>query len=152
MIEYLYFPNNKDLESRGYSGKGYYFWDEAEQDCYGPYLTYDQALVALDKYAENLMNDKLKTTQEKIDHIMDHFNFNKVEETMKALNWKWALANGVPQQYELRTEARRLLKDAASKNVSESDLRYYVSTGGFKATKYFDGELELEFIVTSWNT
>jgi hypothetical protein len=150
-IEYLTNGDFENAVERGYKGVGWYFWDEVEQDCYGPYLTYDQALVALDKYAENLMNDKLKTTQDRIDEIMDNFNFNKVEETMKALNWQWSSTNGVPEQHELRKQARRLLKDVSTKNVSESDFRYYISTGGFKATKYFDGDLALEFIVSSWD-
>jgi len=94
----------------------------------------------------------MKTTQDRIDEIMDNFDFKKVEQTMKALDWKWGMADSIPEEYELRREARRLLKDVASENVRESDLRYAVATGGFKATKYFDGGLELEFIVTSWDT
>jgi hypothetical protein len=66
IVDYLNFPNDKSLESRGYNGKGYYFWDEAdEQYWYGPYSTFVQALVASDKYAENLMNDEAKTTQDR---------------------------------------------------------------------------------------
>jgi len=153
IIEYLNFPNDKDLESRGYNGRGYYFWDEADgQYCHGPYLTHDQALIAFDKYAENLMNDKIKTTQDRIDEIMDNFNFNKVEQTMKALNWQWSSIDGVPEEHELRKLARRLLKDISTKNVSQSDFRYTLATGGFKAIKYYDGGLELEFVVTSWSS
>ena len=94
----------------------------------------------------------MKATQDRIDEIMDNFDFAKVEQAMKAVNWTWASTDGVPEQYELRREARRLLKDVASKNVRESDMRYAVATGGFKATKYFDGELQLDFILASWDT
>jgi hypothetical protein len=58
----------------------------------------------------------------------------------------------VPEQHELRKLARRLLKDVSTKSVSQSDFRYTVATGGFKAIKYYDGELGLEFIVSSWDT
>jgi len=156
IIEYLNFPNDKDLESRGYNGKGYYFWDEADgQYCYGPYSTYDQALVAFDKYAENLMNDKAKTTQDRIDEIMDNFDFAKVVKAMEALDWNWATAHaddGIPSEYEARAFARNLLKQAAARIVSKEDNCYYLGCGGFVVRKYYDGGLELEFVLTSWSS
>jgi hypothetical protein len=162
IIEYLNFPNDKDLEYRGYNGKGYYFWDEADgQYCYGPYSTYDEALVAFDKYAENLtqkenlMNDRIKTTQENIDNIMDNFDFSRVIKTMKALDWTWAnmhAADGTPTESEVRTFARNLLKSAAARVVSKEENHCYHACGGFVARKYYDGGLELEFVVTSWSS
>lgn len=93
----------------------------------------------------------MKTTQEKIDCIMDWFNFSKVEKAMNALNWIWSDGN-VPTEPQLRQTARRLLKDVSTKNVNEKDFKYSISTGGFCATKYYDGELELQFIVSSWQS
>ena len=90
--------------------------------------------------------------QDKIDNIMDNFNFSKVETAMKATNWAWASADGVPTEYELRKQARALLKQVSKKYLSKVSFRCFISTGGFKATKYFDGELELEFIMASWET
>lgn len=48
--------------------------------------------------------------QDKIDDIMDNFDFSKVETIMKATNWTWASTNGVPAEHELRKQARELLK------------------------------------------
>ena len=90
--------------------------------------------------------------QDKIDDIMDNFDFNKVETVMKATNWTWASTHGVPVEHELRKQARELLKSVSQHYVSELGFRYAISTGGFKATKYYDGELELEFIVASRDT
>lgn len=69
--------------------------------------------------------------QDKIDDIMDNFDFNKVETVMKATNWTWASTHGVPVKHELRKQARELLKSVS---------------------KYYDGELELEFIMSKWDT
>lgn len=97
----------------------------------------------------------MKTSQDKIDTIMDNFNFTRVEQAMRATKWIWGGAeepDGIPTEPELRKCARRLLVDVSKKNVSEEDFRWSISTGGFKASKYHDGELELEFIMESWET
>jgi hypothetical protein len=96
---------------------------------------------------------KIELIQTKIDNIMDNFNFDRVEKAMKATNWTWGGAeNGIPTQSELRQRARSLLKEVSTKNVTEDSFRWYIATGGFKATKYYDGELELEFIMASWES
>ena len=105
----------------------------------------------MDKLKNN-MKKQLTMQQDKIDDIMDNFNFNKVETIMKATNWTWASTHGVPVEHELRKQARELLKSVSQHYVSELGFRYAISTGGFKATKYYDGELELEFIVAKWDT
>ena len=105
----------------------------------------------MDKLKNN-MKKQLTIQQDKIDDIMDNFNFNKVETIMKATNWTWASTHGVPVEHELRKQARELLKSVSQHYVSQLGFRYAISTGGFKATKYYDGELELEFIVAKWDT
>ena len=105
----------------------------------------------MDKLKNN-MKKQLTMQQDKIDDIMDNFNFNKVETIMKATNWTWASTHGVPVEHELRKQARELLKSVSQHYVSQLGFRYAISTGGFKATKYYDGELELEFIVAKWDT
>lgn len=105
----------------------------------------------MDKLKNN-MKKQLTIQQDKIDDIMDNFDFNKVETVMKATNWTWASTHGVPVEHELRKQARELLKSVSQHYVSELDFRYAISTGGFKATKYYDGELELEFIMAKWDT
>ena len=98
------------------------------------------------------MKKQLTIQQDKIDDIMDNFDFSKVETVMKATNWTWVSTHGVPVEHELRKQARELLKSVSQYYVSELGFRYAISTGGLKATKYYDGELELEFIVAKWDT
>lgn len=79
--------------------------------------------------------------QELIDEIMDCFDFKRVAEVMRKLNWSWASCTGTPEDFEIRRIARGLLKKA---------LVYdYCATGGLCAS-YNDGELRLAFEVTNW--
>lgn len=84
------------------------------------------------------------TANDKIDEIMDWFDFSKVAKVMEAVDWKWWSEEGieVPCEGKLRKEARRLLKRAIKE-------RGIIGTGGFEAS-YIDGDLELKFIVSSW--
>jgi len=79
--------------------------------------------------------------QDALDNIMDSFDFDKVHKVMVFLNWKWANMDGgieIPEKYELRSEARRLLKMA----IEEKAI---VSTGGFIA-EYREGEEGVELV------
>ena len=88
--------------------------------------------------------------QDALDNIMDSFDFDKVHKVMVFLNWKWANGNGgleVPEKYELRSEARRLLKMAIEEKTT-------VSTGGFIAEyteKEKSGWMDLKFVVSKWD-
>lgn len=89
-----------------------------------------------------------KTGQEDIDYILDNFNFERVKKVMDILDWEWYDAEeGVPSIIELRTCARRLLKEVLSKGIkTKKDTQ--ISTGGFRASYYKEEDLlELEFIV-----
>ena len=46
-VEYLT-DINKNLY--GYNGEGWYFWNEVYTDCYGPYVTKQQAETELEKF------------------------------------------------------------------------------------------------------
>ena len=87
--------------------------------------------------------------QDALDNIMDNFDFDQVHKVMVFLNWKWANSNGslgVPEKYELRGEARRLLKMAIEEKTT-------VSTGGFLA-EYIEedgGWMDLKFVVSEWD-
>jgi hypothetical protein len=81
---------------------------------------------------------------------MDNFNFEKVQKVMEFLKWKWApIGNEVPEVYQIRQSARRLLKDAIK---IESSL----STGGLavRYKKHSNGDisLELSFEIDEWRT
>jgi len=56
MIEYIEdnAENSWNLSYYGFCGEGFYFWDETEACCYGPYSTRDEAQKSLEKYIERL--------------------------------------------------------------------------------------------------
>lgn len=45
---------NDDLIAAGYEGPGWYFWDETDAYCHGPFSTRDEASDACREYAKNL--------------------------------------------------------------------------------------------------
>lgn len=58
-VDYIMELDEEIAESRGvhawgYQGPGWYFWDETEAYCYGPYKSEKAAEIALNKYAEKL--------------------------------------------------------------------------------------------------
>ena len=81
--------------------------------------------------------------REKIDKIMDAFDFGKVRRVMEFLGWKWHTDDGmrVPEEPVIRAEARRLLIMAISLGESGS-----IISGGLEATR-FEGDLSLSFEV-----
>jgi len=86
------------------------------------------------------MNEKL---QEKVDYIMDTFDFERCLKVMKFLEWKYY---GVEEMttFELRQLARRLMTDCIKKG------EYLISTGGFEAIyDKEDEEINLSFILES---
>lgn len=88
--------------------------------------------------------------EEKIAFILDRFRFNRVQLTMRALNWKWPTAsiNGdeYPSIERMRATARYLL----TKVATEKDC--LCATGGFHALRYDDGCLQLSFEVESYQS
>ena len=96
-----------------------------------------------------------------IKDIMDYFDFDQVERTMEALNWKWR--GEIPTIYDLREEAERLLWGAAKSRLGDfkdthHDIPIINATGGFEARAWCDKEktkitkLDLAFVVTSWGS
>jgi hypothetical protein len=93
--------------------------------------------------------------------IIDEFDFDKVERTMEALNWKWR--GETPTLYDLRKEAEHLLRGAAKSRLSDfkdthHDVAIINATGGFEAKAWCDeGKtkiigLDLAFVVESWDS
>jgi len=98
-----------------------------------------------------------------VDDIMDYFDFEKVQRTMHALDWKWANTQmAVPSISELKNTAKHLLTSVYNLRKYEyqethHDVPVTCGTGGFRATALAndDGEidwLKLEFIVTEWES
>lgn len=73
--------------------------------------------------------------QEKIDEIMDMFDFSNAKKIMDLLNWKWASVDTDKiQEYQLRIEARRLLKNVVKMLKKEKNGRLvFTETGGLAA-------------------
>lgn len=94
-----------------------------------------------------------------VEGVLQHFDFDKVQHVMKALDWKWAgydrhSVPAVPSIQQLVLRASGLLQDAYH-GVQETSKRCAISCGGFvaEAERYEDGEvlLTLSFVVTDWN-
>jgi len=100
---------------------------------------------------------KEELIQKQIEDIMDEFNFGEVQKVMESLDWTWSETGCIPEEYDLRKGARRLLRKAAEM----IDDRYNVSggstsTGGFLATSRAGNDygdkwlrLDLHFCVDS---
>lgn len=87
---------------------------------------------------------------EKINDILNRFNFKRVRLVMKALNWKWYTASlegeEIPSIERMQATAKDLLTQVATtRNV-------VCATGGFYAHRYGDGVLELSFIVENYES
>lgn len=93
-----------------------------------------------------------------ISNVLNDFNFQKVHNCMKCLNWDW-FDKGIPTVDDLRFSARERM-ESAIKGCLEHGTQgqgFMSSSGGLKATatKNNYGQidfLELEFVVTSWDT
>ena len=89
-----------------------------------------------------------------IDQVMDWFDFDRVAQVMKILEWKWT-GIGVPSNPELRSAARSLMTTAAKEMMDENLSQYTTATGGFSTTIYYDPvhgyEVDLKFILAEWS-
>lgn len=82
------------------------------------------------------------TDEDRINQIMDWFDFRKVYNAMMALEWTWG--GEYPCEAELREQARKLLNQLVKDKQCAT-----IGTGGFEA--YRDNEqLGLRFIVCDW--
>jgi hypothetical protein len=86
-------------------------------------------------------------TTDAIFELLDKFNFERIEKLMHAIDWKWAMYDGLrfPTIDEMRDKCINLLFSAKR----DYDV---VSSGGFQASYKFSDEGEkiftLKFIVT----
>ena len=71
---------------------------------------------------------RLEAINEQIDEIMDTFDFDKVKKTMDIFKWEWSGSNGVPEDYEIRKSARKLMK-----NLIDFENGGTTACGGFRA-------------------
>lgn len=86
--------------------------------------------------------------QRSIDEIMECFDFDQVHHVMALLAWTWATTNNqVPTVDQLKAAALHQLQEVAGQREG-----WCVMCGGLKATNLGDGVLELDFILTSWDS
>lgn len=81
--------------------------------------------------------------QEIIDSFMDYMDFNKIHNTMKALNWSWVGTNGVPEVWEIRQCFRQLFNEFIDRRLSA------IQSGGFHIWRE-GGIIKAAFEVESW--
>ena len=70
---------------------------------------------------------KKEVLNNQVDEIMDSFDFRRVESVMKHLNWKWNDSKTPPDEYEIRKNAREIMKMAIKAGEE-------MSTGGWQVT------------------
>lgn len=84
----------------------------------------------------------MENITEKIDEVLDKFDFEKVHHVMEFLEWTWGgdEDSHIPDIPELRKTARKLLKDASEIKKG----RRCTSTGGFYAeAEYYRKQIYL---------
>jgi len=96
-----------------------------------------------------------------INEVLANFDFEKVNQTMKALNWTWASILEVPTIQQLKESAMDHMNSAieqvlSEKNKESHEVAWISDSGGFKASawKTKKGKLSrvrLEFIVSEWD-
>jgi hypothetical protein len=89
--------------------------------------------------------------------IINNFDFDKVHNVMKYLEWEW-FGKGIPTVDDIRFAARERIESIIKVCLSEANPNeeYFSSSGGLKATAIKDdyGQitfLQLEFILTGWD-
>jgi hypothetical protein len=95
-----------------------------------------------------------------INEVLAHFDFEKVNQTMIALNWTWR-NEGIPTIQQLKESAEYHMNSAieqvlSPKNKEHNGVGWISASGGFKAMawKTKKGKLakvQLEFIVSEWD-
>lgn len=99
--------------------------------------------IVMPRRAMPIAPESCSAWQDRIDEIMDGFDFRKVHSVMQLLDWRWKLDDGfvIPTEFQIRRCARTVLRDAIRNGVQGA-----CKTGGLAARR--DGEyIELSFEV-----
>jgi hypothetical protein len=88
-----------------------------------------------------------------IDEMMDHFDFNKAQQAMSALEWQWVGVDGVPELHHLRKKVRELMTRAFEMAHRSTEPYYSIATCGFLVEyDVIDDNFHVSFYVTDWNS
>jgi hypothetical protein len=95
-----------------------------------------------------------------INEVLAHFDFEKVNQTMIALNWTWH-GEGIPTILKLKESAEYYMNSAIEQvlspdNKEHHDVGWISASGGFKAMAWKTkkgklAKIQLEFIVSEWD-
>lgn len=101
----------------------------------------------------------------KVNEVLDDFNFNSIANVMEKLNWRWActheeaekyndegcdvawgsglmgMCEYIPKEKQLIAEARRIIMECIT-GIPENETTWSVSTGGFKARVFISTDEE----------
>lgn len=87
--------------------------------------------------------------QQHLDNIIDWFDFEKVNEVMKALDWSW-VGEGIPEPYRLKGQIRELFWDCFK---SEKQDLVTISCGGFWVSLDKEQDFaDCKFVVSDWQS
>ena len=98
--------------------------------------------------------------QERIQYVLDKFNFEKVSVTMNALDWRWVTASGdsyeLPSIHRMKVTARNLMERAYNDLIKDDECNVYTKgTGGLQATCSKEGDkyyFVLQFVLTEYDS
>ena len=107
------------------------------------WLVNDQWIVPEKRLLKEL--DKKKFYQQKLQELIDEFEFWKVENVMEVLGWTWADIIGYPKKDDMIKVVRDLYNSIENRVLKEEYC--FCATGGFKLTfnPEEDNELSLVF-------
>jgi len=88
--------------------------------------------------------DKKKFWLNKLQELIDEFDFERVHECMDVLNWVWAGVDGIPEKKDMIPVVKSLYSSIEGK-VLEGNY-CYCTTGGFKLTFNPDEDNELSLV------
>ena len=98
--------------------------------------------------------------QERIQYVLENFDFEKVLTVMQSLDWRWAKSDlnstCVPNIYQMKSKARYLLDNSYLELIKDKECKVYtVGTGGFAATcSKYNGKYDfvLQFVLTEYDS
>lgn len=87
-----------------------------------------------------------------LDDCLDAFETDRIVKVMEHLDWKWSRLGDVPSQYDLRREARRLLRDAITRSYHKPEKEIFVGSGGIETTSLYHKdtdtiEVSVKFVI-----
>lgn len=123
-----------DTEVENYKKEEWFFKESV-------WLTNNQWIVPEKRLLKEL--DKKKFYQQKLQELIDEFEFWKVEKVMEVLEWTWADIVGYPRKDDMIKVVKSLYDSIENRILKEEYCS--CATGGFKLTFDPDNELSLVF-------